>query len=228
MEGFDLSTISDLYVGSTQYSEIYYGSDKVWPTETLPYNAEIEYLEATGTQYIITDLYGDNNLGFEIKFIANSLGSQEDSQSSTLFGSRQSSVANAFQLSSYQNGTLDFGNKLNTQLGIRNINIEYIANFTNSSLCINNQCSNINTNYTFQTPTPLYIFALYQSSITSVIECFIGKIYYVKFFNRTTLEPIAEYTPVRIGQTGYMYDKINGQLFGNSGTGSFILGPDIN
>lgn len=32
MEGFDLSTISDVYVGSTQYSEIYYGSNKVWPT----------------------------------------------------------------------------------------------------------------------------------------------------------------------------------------------------
>ena len=32
--------------------------------------------------------------------------------------------------------------------------------------------------------------------------------------------------PVRVGQVGYMYDKISGQLFGNSGTGNFILGPD--
>lgn len=31
MEGFDLSTISGIYVGNTQYSEIYYGSNKVWP-----------------------------------------------------------------------------------------------------------------------------------------------------------------------------------------------------
>ena len=34
--------------------------------------------------------------------------------------------------------------------------------------------------------------------------------------------------PVRIGSTGYMYDKVSGNLFGNSGTGSFILGPDVN
>lgn len=31
--------------------------------------------------------------------------------------------------------------------------------------------------------------------------------------------------PVRIGTTGYMYDKISGQLL--AGTGEFILGQDI-
>jgi hypothetical protein len=35
-----------------------------------------------------------------------------------------------------------------------------------------------------------------------------------------------DFIPVRIGTTGYMYDKVSGQLFGNAGTGSFILGPD--
>jgi hypothetical protein len=33
-------------------------------------------------------------------------------------------------------------------------------------------------------------------------------------------------TPVRLGQVGYLYDKVSGQLFGNAGTGNFILGPD--
>ena len=32
--------------------------------------------------------------------------------------------------------------------------------------------------------------------------------------------------PVRVGQVGYMYDKVSRQLFGNSGTGNFILGND--
>jgi hypothetical protein len=32
--------------------------------------------------------------------------------------------------------------------------------------------------------------------------------------------------PVRIGNVGYMYDKVSGQLFENQGTGNFILGPD--
>lgn len=34
--------------------------------------------------------------------------------------------------------------------------------------------------------------------------------------------------PVRVGQVGYMYDLVSGQLCGNVGTGSFVLGNDIN
>jgi hypothetical protein len=32
--------------------------------------------------------------------------------------------------------------------------------------------------------------------------------------------------PVKDNGVGYMYDKVSGQLFGNAGTGSFILGND--
>lgn len=42
--------------------------------------------------------------------------------------------------------------------------------------------------------------------------------------NKTFMELI----PVRIGDEGFMYDKVSGKLFGNAGTGKFILGPDIN
>lgn len=37
---------------------------------------------------------------------------------------------------------------------------------------------------------------------------------------------IRDLIPVRKGNTGYMYDRVSGQLFGNAGTGSFTLGPD--
>lgn len=33
--------------------------------------------------------------------------------------------------------------------------------------------------------------------------------------------------PVRVGTVGYFYDKISGRLYGNAGTGSFTLGPDV-
>ena len=32
--------------------------------------------------------------------------------------------------------------------------------------------------------------------------------------------------PVRKGNIGYMYDRVSGELFGNAGTGDFIIGPD--
>lgn len=49
--------------------------------------------------------------------------------------------------------------------------------------------------------------------------------YYVKIFDGNNL--IKDFIPVRIGQVGYMYDKVSGQLFANNGTGNFTLGPDL-
>ncbi|MBQ1429500.1 MAG: hypothetical protein IIZ06_07510 [Kiritimatiellae bacterium] len=33
--------------------------------------------------------------------------------------------------------------------------------------------------------------------------------------------------PVRVGSVGYLYDRVSGALFGNAGTGDFVIGPDI-
>jgi hypothetical protein len=43
---------------------------------------------------------------------------------------------------------------------------------------------------------------------------------------RFYIEGKIDLVPVRIGNVGYMYDKVSGKLFGNAGTGNFILGPD--
>lgn len=58
MEGFDLSTISAVYVGNTPYSAIYYGSTKIWPTIvdylTIPLTFEILGSSYTGTMKWMT------------------------------------------------------------------------------------------------------------------------------------------------------------------------------
>lgn len=68
----------------------------------------------------------------------------------------------------------------------------------------------------------------YQSSMNLYIQNnrdFTIQIYEFRIVddnNNTILDLI----PVRVSTTGYMYDKVSGQLFGNAGTGSFTLGPD--
>lgn len=37
---------------------------------------------------------------------------------------------------------------------------------------------------------------------------------------------ICDIIPVRKGDVGYMFDRISGKLFGNQGTGAFVLGAD--
>ena len=37
---------------------------------------------------------------------------------------------------------------------------------------------------------------------------------------------VRDYIPVRKGTVGYLYDRVSGKLFGNAGTGDFVVGPD--
>jgi hypothetical protein len=68
---------------------------------------------------------------------------------------------------------------------------------------------------------PIYLF--YLNGVTW--GNFKARIYsFVASVNGTILR---DFIPVRKGTTGYMYDKVSGQLFGNSGSGNFILGPNI-
>lgn len=43
MNGFDISTISSVYVGSTPYSSIYHGANLIWPTAPQPHNYSLDY-----------------------------------------------------------------------------------------------------------------------------------------------------------------------------------------
>ena len=48
----------------------------------------------------------------------------------------------------------------------------------------------------------------------------------MKFESIRNGEKVADIIAVRKDGVGYMYDRVSGQLFGNSGTGDFIIGPD--
>ena len=50
------------------------------------------------------------------------------------------------------------------------------------------------------------------------------RIFSCKIYDDGTL--VRDLIPVRVGDVGYMFDRISGQLFGNAGTGAFIIGPD--
>ena len=56
------------------------------------------------------------------------------------------------------------------------------------------------------------------------------KIYSCKIWDNGVL--VRDFIPVRVGSgnaaVGYMYDRVTGQLFGNAGTGAFVIGPDAN
>ncbi len=54
---------------------------------------------------------------------------------------------------------------------------------------------------------------------------YITRIYYLKLWQGTTL--VRHFLPVRLGNTGYMYDMVSKQLFGSANSNKFTCGPDI-
>lgn len=80
---------------------------------------------------------------------------------------------------------------------------------------------------TYNTGYSIYLFALNTAGtmtfddINSDAEFYIHK---AQIYNDEQL--VFDAIPVRKGNVGYLYDRVSGHLFGNSGTGGFILGPD--
>jgi hypothetical protein len=191
----------------------------------LPYDAEIEYLESTGTQYIDT-LFKANTTTtqFKCKIIPLNISTTQG-----IFGSRNTvnsattDACNIFIISNTFRLDWVCGTSINASFNISN-NTEYEISIIrgkaiiNGTTITNSNTSSINQNYNF------LIGNFTNGSNTTYSTGFIGKIKYAQLYNNNSL--IHDFIPVRKGNIGYMYDKVSGQLFGNSGTGSFILGPD--
>jgi hypothetical protein len=78
-------------------------------------------------------------------------------------------------------------------------------------------------NTTFTAPAPLVLFGLNFNGTLVGSQSKI-KLYAASIYSNGSL--VHDYIPVRVGQAGYLYDKVSKTLLGNSGTGSFVLGPD--
>lgn len=199
---------------------------------------EIEYLESTGTQWIDFIVSRGSNTGAYIDYTL-----LEDTASRGIFGSGAVNSSNLYDLKlmivgsnmqrfdRYDRSTMSF---------LPNVSIR--QNFT-----FNPKGSLDSSPYRYFSSLQGTI-GQYDSWYTSEFSLTNTTYSIFRAFNRQDLLPIKmrlhvfelrEYTsatnydiiisliPVRVGNVGYMYDKVSGQLFGNSGTGNFILGPDV-
>lgn len=190
-----------------------------WVEVALPYDAEIEYLESSGSQYINTNQHL-NTSNFEIGYSV--LGNRGH------WGYVHNNVVNGAWVT-VDETTAFFGSWNNTDKVSVSSYISSTENtivYTQSGATING--TTISKIFNLRgvdnlASVPLLFFALhdfYNNSLIYSNSKF--KSFYLK--NNGTL--VVDMIPVRVGQVGYMYDRVSGQLFGNAGTGSFILGPD--
>lgn len=213
-------------IGTTEIGQVKLGEANVLQVRNgnravFPYDSEIEYLQNTGTQFIDTGIKSAGNVYIKISLIdyfnADHLGIWA-------FGGKNGYLNKEYSL--FINGS---NQKVNFRYNNSAIECDAYSSYSPSSVVeIGGGIIKIGTyqkTYSQKTFTGSYNILLGGSG-NGASSPFLGrnKIGVTYISDGTTTR---NFIPVRVGQTGYMYDKVSGQLFGNAGTGVFIIGPDV-
>ena len=190
-------------------------------TPVLPYDAEVEYLQSSGTQYIDIGIIGNALLEYEVKYL------WVNGDYRYILCAQKSDSVDRFSLMTgtwsnrrmyYNNG--DSSNQKYYALTAAEQSAPVVSRKVYYDIFQNTARKGYFSAETYTTPTTITLFSGHNETGYMTGNSFVGRIYYVKIGNLDLI-------PVRKGQVGYLYDKVSNTLFGNAGTGSFTLGPDV-
>ena len=188
----------------------------------VPYDSKIEYLESTGTQYIDTGIVSSINTGVAGDVMMTQKGIVNDLILGELRGIYGNRDGFCVDLRGY------FFMSVINQVASQNENerITFSMNYLNDSIgSFNNLSINLNKAEN-ATKYNIYLYGYnYNGSVSFQYAAKKIRLYSVKFTEGQTI--VRDFIPVRVGNVGYMYDRVSKQLFGNMGTGNFILGGDV-
>lgn len=197
----------------------------------LPYDAEVEYLESTGTQWIDTGVLSLPTTRIDLDFMPQNTGVR-------LFGSddlrggtnRRFWVAvggngtNLQYNASANNGTnILISNGGASILGVRTAIVATGKSFTAFGL------TRTDSSWTLATDNGCSIGLFVGHRILADgSEVFFApatmRLYSCAIYDGLTI--VRNFIPVRIGTEGAMYDRVTDELYRNRGTGAFVIGPD--
>lgn len=185
----------------------------------LPYDAEVEYLESTGTQWIDSGakVYSDSNAELGVELLSTS--------EIAFFGS--STSTDRFVLRSLS-GNLSFGYGSwwqNLSASLMGSTMHVLATSQNygqaaSSIICDGVSYSGNAAAAKSGTDTFQIFNCFRNNMGAC------RIYYCKIYRGSNV--VFDGIPVRKGAVGYLYDRVSGELFRNAGTGAFVIGPDVN
>ena len=189
----------------------------------VPYDAEIEYLESTGTQWIDTGVAQSSTVSVSVDCLpTNGVISSGRFYSGPLFGN----VSNSAYAFCFTAGVAnDFFVCYSTVIIDLNKTERQLLTMTNS---LGTRTINGNTQswqLSGRTITGQSSMFLFARRTANAPFCGTWRIFRAKISEAGVL--VRDFIPVRVGQVGYMYDRVSRKLFGNKGTGSFVLGPDV-
>lgn len=186
-----------------------------WRGKNLPYDTEVEYLESTGTQWIDSLCKNTETLEFRVKLDNSKMTNR--SHSLGYFGTI-GYWGNLF--GTYYRAPIIWVRKTWRYVGRELGMIEAYCGL--DSITINGVICEKEPDKGNSYGGNIEIFR--GKDGCSEIKMYSMQIYDKEVSADGTL--VRDFIPVRVGDVGYLYDSVSGQLFGNSGTGEFIIGAD--
>ena len=196
---------------------------------SLPYDAEVEYIGSDGNQYLDTEIAPDNTIECEIDMMVTSVYGSQGILSARNYAQITGGATDKYSLSIWSNGSKIALNDINYDSGWKGSitsNTRFVASIQQRKLYMNETLiasSNATATFSYNVTIGLLRCHLLNDGWDSRKGNGI-RIYGCKIWKGGSL--VRNFKPVRVGQVGYLYDSVSGELFGNDGTGSFTLGPD--
>lgn len=225
MIAFGSSDMTKAYVGSAEVSNVYLGSDLVWSSAPapLPYDAEVEYLQSSGTQYINLPMSVAKNTYFEVDMYYRPI--YKDTNTYAIMSSNSYTQ---FELTFYSYNSSTEVVTYASRVGNSSTSgaIHGVVGQENHCIISTTGKTDYNGTYTsLSRPlaaaiTGFRLFGTYRNANRYPVA-----FHKVKITAGTTV--LYNLLSVRKDGVGYMYDTVSGELFGNNGSGSFTLGSDV-
>jgi hypothetical protein len=196
------------------------------PTPPLPYDAEVEYLESTGTQWIDTGIKPNYD---DVVRIELAVGTSSSLGRRFLFSDGNPNVAHYAEINGYNKYGVNNSRVIPVSFTVGNLYkayAEFSGTLAKLGATINNSdYETSDTNYA--SPDWLYSLRLFRIDGTyagsgSRIGRLSIKINGDIVFNSRPVR----FTNEQGVSEGAMYDRVSGQLFRNADTGAFTIGPD--
>lgn len=195
----------------------------------LPYDAEVEFLQSTGTQYIDTGFNADRSTVVKCAFSVVSRATNGYVVWGAGKGDGASGLYDAVALAEKYNNPstlhlLDTYNNNNAQSISYGQDLLVDCVLSDGSITINGTTTSHNY-YTLNRTADYPIWVFGENLAGNLFRPSKIKLIFLQIWQNGVL--FRDYIPVRRGTTGYLYDRVSGKLFGNAGSGDFVLGPDV-
>ena len=183
----------------------------------LPYDAEVEYIRGTGTQYINTGIYQNPNTEYKVTVMP-------EASTNLTVGNFNGGGAYGFRLSFHAGGVFQDWYSSRISISAQSFNQIYTATVKRGSLRVQGpSIDQTATGTQSETTSSAPIYLLSAPNPPGAIGA--AKLYSFQVWQNGTL--VFDGIPVRKGTVGYLYDRVSGKLFGNAGTGAFLYGNDV-